>query len=406
LKKSIVAIVACDSYDRTLVESAVRQGVDLIGGIDTIVKSGEKILLKPNILKGAEPDRCVTTHPELFRAVAKILLEKSIAVSYGDSPGDPMSTVGAWKKSGIFAVAEELGLKQGDFDHGQNRSFPRGGVNKMLTIANAVLENDGLISLPKLKTHGLTRMTGAIKNQFGCVPGMLKGQYHAQFPDVFEFSKLLVDINLFIKPRLYVMDAVYAMEGNGPQSGDPKKLGCILVSTDPVAIDTVACHLIALSPGDVPPIYFGKSAGLGTDNPDEIDVRGETVSRFQDKSFNVVRKAPVPLPQNKYLSEIKRLFIPRPVIDNNKCVVCKRCIQVCPVEPKVLTMKKGRKVPQYDYSRCIRCYCCQEMCPEKAISIHTTALRKMLPFLAYLSLFISVFHNKSATKKMIKRDKI
>lgn len=405
MEKAVVAIVKCDSYDSLLVEGAVRRGVELIGGIDGIVKPGEKILLKPNILRGADPGRCVTTHPEVFRAVAKIFLEKNAIVSYGDSPGDPLSTVGAWKKCGIFAVAEELHLLQGDFDHGQSRSFPEGIVNKSLTIANAVLENDGLVSLPKLKTHGLTRMTGAVKNQFGCVPGMLKGQYHAQFPDVFEFSKLLVDINLFIKPRLYVLDAVYAMEGNGPQSGEPKKIGCILVSTDPVAIDTVACHLIALDPACVPPITFGRQAGLGTDDIDQIEVRGETVETFQDKSFNVVRKPPVPLPQNKYLQEIRRLFIPRPVIDKKKCIVCKRCIQVCPVEPKVLSMKKNRRVPQYDYGRCIRCYCCQEMCPEKAISIHSTALKKLFPFLSYLSLFISSIHSKASSEKMTNEEK-
>lgn len=399
MKKSVVAIVSCDSYESALVESAVRKGFDLIGGIDRIVKPEEKILLKPNVLRGSDPGRCVTTHPEVFKAVAKIMLEQKALLSYGDSPGDPTSTVSALKKSGFFAVAEELGIIQADFDHGKDCAFAEGVVNKRLTIVNAVSDSDGVVSLPKLKTHGLTRITGAIKNQFGCVPGMKKGQYHAQFPDVFEFSKLLADITLFVKPRLYVMDAIYAMEGNGPQSGDPKKLGVLLFSTDPVAIDTVACQIVDMNPEFVPTNATGRIAGLGTDSMENIEVRGESILKVLNKTFVAVRKPPVPLPGNRYLSEIRRLFLPRPVIDKDKCIVCKKCIQVCPVEPKVLEMKKNKKTPQYDYRRCIRCYCCHEMCPAKAIHIHEPVLKKVLPFLVYASLFFSVRHSKRASEK-------
>jgi uncharacterized protein (DUF362 family)/Pyruvate/2-oxoacid:ferredoxin oxidoreductase delta subunit len=399
MKKSLVAIVSCESYESALVESAVRKGIDLIGGIGRIVKPSEKILLKPNVLRGSDPERCVTTHPEVFRAVAKVMLEQKVQLSYGDSPGDPMSTISALKKSGFFAVAEELEIKQADFDHGKDCAFSEGVVNKRLTISNAVLDCDGVVSLPKLKTHGLTRITGAIKNQFGCVPGMRKGQYHAQFPDVFEFSKLLADITLFIKPRLYVMDAIYAMEGNGPQSGDPKKLGVLLFSTDPVAIDTVACKIVDMNPKFVPTNEFGRIAGLGTDLMENIDVRGELIDSVMDKTFVAVRKPPVPLPGNRFLSEIRRLFLPRPVINKKQCIVCKKCIEVCPVEPKVLEMEKNKKIPQYDYRRCIRCYCCHEMCPSKAIHIHEPALKKALPFLSYASLFFSVRHSKRASEK-------
>jgi uncharacterized protein (DUF362 family)/Pyruvate/2-oxoacid:ferredoxin oxidoreductase delta subunit len=399
MKKSVVGIVSCESYESALVESAVRKGLDLIGGIGQIVKPAEKIVLKPNVLQGSDPERCVTTHPEVFRAVAKIMLEQKVQLSYGDSPGDPMSTVSALKKSGFLSVAEELGIGQADFDHGKDCAFADGVVNKRLTIADAVLTSDGVVSLPKLKTHGLTRITGAIKNQFGCVPGMKKGQYHAQFPDVFEFSKLLADITLFVKPRLYVMDAIYAMEGNGPQSGDPKKLGVLLFSTDPVAIDTVACLIVDVNPEFVPTNVCGRIAGLGTDLIENIELLGEQISKVLDKSFVAVRKPPVPLPGNRFLYEIRRLFLPRPVIDKDKCIVCKKCIQVCPVEPKVLEMSQRKKTPQYDYRRCIRCYCCHEMCPAKAIHIYEPTLKKLLPFLTYASLVFSVRHSKRASKK-------
>jgi uncharacterized protein (DUF362 family) len=90
---------------------------------------------------------------------------------------------------------------------------------KAFTVANGVLDNDGLISLSKLKTHGLSRMTGAVKKQFGCIPGLIKGQFHVKLPDPYDFCTMLVDINTFIRPRLYIMDGIMAMEGNGHEEG-------------------------------------------------------------------------------------------------------------------------------------------------------------------------------------------
>ncbi len=187
------------------------------------------------------------------------------------------------------------------------------------------------------------------------------------------------------------------------QSGDPKKLGVLLVSTDPVAIDTVASSIVALNPEFVPPIKAGKVAGLGTDNIHEIEIRGESIESVKNPDFIVVRKPVVPLPASRFLAEIRRLFIPRPVINTSKCIVCKKCIQVCPVEPKALEMKGNRKTPQYDYRRCIRCYCCHEMCPAKAIHIHNTALKKTLPFLSYLSLFFAVKFSKKSSAEPPRR---
>ena len=114
---------------------------------------------------------------------------------------------------------------------------------------------------------------------------MTKGEYHARFPEIYEFSQLLVDITSFVKARLYVMDAVYAMEGNGPQSGDPKKIGAILLSTDPVAIDSVACRIIDLDPSFAPPLKIGAQCGLGHTLDEQIELIGDPIESFIDKSF-------------------------------------------------------------------------------------------------------------------------
>ncbi|MDG5815316.1 DUF362 domain-containing protein [Chitinispirillales bacterium ANBcel5] len=392
MAKSKVVLVSCSSYDEELLDSALKRGIELLGGIKRFASPSEKLLLKPNVLWGTDPARCVVTHPSVFKSVAKLFKSRVSELNYGDSPGGFQPAINALKKSGHAAVADELGLKLADFDHGRYVSHPKGLSSKKLYIANGVLECDGLVSIPKLKSHGLTRLTGAVKNQYGCVPGATKGEYHAKFPDVLEFSKILVDVCQVVKPRLYIMDAIIAMEGNGPRSGDPKKLGLLLLSTDPVALDAVASRIVDLNPEFVPTSLPGKEIGLGTYLQDEIELLGDSIEEFIDKRFKIVRKPVESMPGTVFLKGLKRLVTPRPVIITHSCTRCGRCIQVCPVDPKAVMWrsKRGRKRPPvYNYRDCIRCYCCHEMCPSRAIKIRKPLLGKMIPFLSYISLFMS-----------------
>ncbi|HNX92839.1 MAG TPA: DUF362 domain-containing protein, partial [Syntrophomonas sp.] len=165
---------------------------------------------KPNLLSADPPEKCVTTHPAVFRAIAEALQNAGVHLTYGDSPGFG-SPGGAARKAGIAAAAAELDIPMADFQQGQEVVCLDGLQNKKFVIAKGVLECDGMISLPKLKTHGLTRLTGCMKNQFGCIPGLLKGEYHVKLPDVNRFAQMLADLNLLLKPRLYIMDGIMAM---------------------------------------------------------------------------------------------------------------------------------------------------------------------------------------------------
>ena len=378
IRKSRVALVACDTYDDDEVYGAVRRGLDLIGGLSRYVKSGEKIVLKPNVLIGAAPERCVCTHPAVFRAVGKILIEAGVDVSCGDSPGFGGCRVNM-RLAGLKQVADELEIPFADFSHGRVVMHKEALLNRRFTVASGVLDADGLVSLPKLKTHGLTRMTGAVKNQFGCIPGFIKGQHHARTPDPFDFATMLVDLNTLIKPRLYIMDAIIAMEGNGPRSGNPRKLGVLLISDDPIAVDAVACKLIDLDPVLVPTSKPGEKSGLGTYHYENIEIVGDDVDSFICRDFNVVRKPPVPAATGGFGKFVKNHASPRPVIDERLCTSCGTCVKHCPVTPKAVDWLDGdeSRPPIYNYSRCIRCFCCQEMCPEGAISVKEPLLGKL-----------------------------
>ena len=108
---------------------------------------------------------------------------------------------------------------------------------------------------------------------------------------------MLVDLNHFIGPKLHIMDGIVAMEGNGPTSGDPVQMNVLLASTDPVALDTVFCHLIDLKPELVPTNVIGTQQKLGTSNEGDITIvmpEGESsfeeaVKRFGKADFNVDR---------------------------------------------------------------------------------------------------------------------
>ena len=377
MDKIKVALIKCDNYELSEVKSAINRGIDLLGGIDLFVKEGDKILLKPNLLASESAEKSVTTHPIVFEAIISILQEikekKNIKkISYGDSPGIGKG-ISVAQKSGISEVAEKLNIEYADFDEPVGVSFNEGIKEKSFTIAKPILEADTIISLPKLKSHALTIMTGAVKNQFGCIPGFRKAEYHLKLPDFDDFSTMLLDLNKLINPKLYIMDGIMAMEGNGPRSGNPKKLNVLLLSSDAIALDYVASQIISFDYNLIPTIKMGFK--LGFSNKGNIEIVGDNIESVKVNDFKKPHKRigiGRSLMKLSTFPIIKRLFaimIPKPVIEYSKCVKCGVCVKVCPVTPLALNFnKKGKNYPpEYYYDKCITCYCCQELCPHKAI---------------------------------------
>ena len=375
---STVAVVRCESYEETAVQDAVHRGLELLGGVESFVEPHEHLLLKPNLLVGGKPNRVITTHPAVFRAVAQAMQPSVAKLSFGDSPGFGKPEMAA-QRAGLLSVANELEIGFADFSHGDDVSFPEGVQNKQFTIARGVLAADGMISLSKLKTHGLTRITGAIKNQFGCIPGALKAEFHARLPMADVFSQMLVDLNRLLAPRLFVMDGILAMEGNGPRNGTPKAMNLLLFSRDPVALDATVCRLVNLDPELVLPITYGVEFGLGA--KDGIDYVGDPIDSFVQRDFKVNRSKLSTTEEPGRASRLLRRFVvPKPVIRAAKCTACGTCVSVCPVSPKAVEFRGAGRVnpPIHDYQRCIRCYCCQELCPEGAIDIVTPPLGRLI----------------------------
>ena len=412
IKASKVALVKCDSYEQEKVDAAVRKAVELLGGLEEIfgcsvdhakahilgsqrITKESRLVLKPNLLAKNPPEKACTTHPAVFKAVGRILQENGYTnLSYGDSPGNPVAkpeNIAA--DCGLKEMAEQLGIPFGNFEAGVEVGCPDNKIADKFIICREIIDADGVINVCKMKTHQLVRVTGAVKNTFGCVYGINKASSHAKFSAVENFAGMLADLNNTVSPRLHIMDGIVAMEGNGPQNGTPKQMNLILVSTDPVAIDGLFCHLVDLRPELVPTNVAAMELGVGTyENITVMTEYGEmtlegAADKYGDKNFSVQRG-------KEYQGQLQavRFLVPfltkKPIVRENKCIGCGICVDSCPVEGKAIhirkhdakskAVRKGRGTAVYDYDKCIKCYCCQEMCPENAITIKKSLLARVV----------------------------
>ena len=369
-----VAIIRCEDYQTA--PEAVAEGVELLGGLAQFCQPGERLLLKPNLLLGDNPERGVTTHPEIFRSVARIFLSGGARLSFGDSPGFGSPQLAA-RMAGLHQVAQELNCEPADFVAMEEVSYPSGILLKKFQIAKALADVDGVINLPKFKTHALMRITGAVKNLFGCLPGVQKAGFHAQLPDEFSLGEMLVDLAELLSPRLHIMDGVFGMEGNGPRNGDLRHVGLILLSRNPHALDHCVAKIMNLDPGLVPTLIVARDHGLY--DPESVDILGEPIENIVIDDYKANRSPESTTgPKRLHLKLLKKWVAPRPVIDTLKCTHCGRCVTVCPSKPKAIGFLNGRlNPPEYNYRDCIRCYCCQEMCPDEAIIVETPIIGRL-----------------------------
>jgi uncharacterized protein (DUF362 family)/ferredoxin len=378
--RSVVGIRAAGDYSPAGVLAAVRGCLAPFGGMRAFVRPGQRVLLKPNLLMGAGPDRAITTHPAVVRAAILLAQEAGGVVSVGDSPGVG-SLAGAARAAGIARVLEETGAVLADFGRPRAFAVPGHRVARTLTLAAAVADADVVITLPKLKTHGQLVMTGALKNQYGLVPGMLKSQWHFRLQRPEWLASLILDIHRASRPALAIMDGVVAMEGTGPSGGRPRQVGAILAGPDLAAVDTLACLLIATDPMAVPVLHAARAQGVGATALDELDVVGDDWRRLRVPDFEPVSRLEdllrvVPLPP-VVLAWVRQQCTARPRIRDGRCRRCGACAAGCPVSPSAIR-PEARADPQVDDRRCIRCYCCHELCPHAAVDLVRPALMRRL----------------------------
>lgn len=373
-----VYVVKCPDYKQ--VEEKMDILLSMMGGIGQFAKAGEKIVLKPNLLVPKKPEKAVTTHPAVVAAIGKMVKSEGADAVIADSPGYPYNEKTlhkVYRTCGMFEAAKESGVEVNLDTSYKTIFFPDGKLIKRFEIITPVIEADGVFNLCKLKTHGFMSMTGAVKNSFGVIPGLVKAGFHAKLQDKDTFAGMCLDISEYVSPRISIMDAALGMEGNGPQNGYPRNIGLLLASKSPLALDVVAGEIMGLNRKNNPILIEAEKYNLSPSHIEEVEVVGADISDLLISDF----KLPSTLSTGASsfaLSVLVPLFknwmTVRPQIIKNKCTACGICRDTCPV--KVITINNS--FAQIDKRNCIRCYCCHEMCPEDAIEFRSSLLYRML----------------------------
>ena len=362
-----VAITRCDSYDAGKVFDAVKRSIDLLGGIDAFVKPGMKVLLKPNLLSARAPEDAVDTHPEVVRAVVRLVKGARAVPFIGDSPGGYGKNIDEiFEKSGIKRISEEEGVELQRFTVSR---FVNG-----IPIARQVFDSDRVISIPKFKTHSITVLTAAIKNMFGAVVGLYKAECHSRAPKEEDFSRIIAKVHSIARPHLTIVDGITSMEGDGPSSGIIRKMSLIMAGEDAVAIDSCLAKIIGVEPLDILVTKEAYEAKLGEADLSNIEVLGDDLNTFIAKDFKLPQTTPLKYLPKSVINRVASLIKFKPHIDIEACKRCNLCKIVCPVN----CIEIEKDYCRIDYRKCVRCLCCHEVCPYKAISIKRNVLTKLV----------------------------
>ncbi len=347
-----VAVIRCESYRQKEIDRAIKK---ILRMLDFPVKKYKKVLIKPNVLGYYKENlEAIISHPSIVKSLLKIFKNAKVGESSFVDTENNLKKTGYWKFKPIVLEEEKLIKIKDD----------KTRVLRYFYLPKVVKESDLIINVPKLKTHTLTKLTGAIKNLYGCIPGGVKQIFHRDAAGERKFSDLLVDIYQNIKPGLNIMDAVIGMEGEGPSAGKPKKVGLILASRNAVTLDIVAAKIMGFNPKKIFAIEEAVRRGLGNY---KIEIVGD-LREIPNLKFEKPSRFRRTMVKTILLGMTKEKII----VDESKCTKCGICARKCPT--KAITLEP---YPVIDEKKCIRCFCCIEVCPQHALHLKDNTLRKV-----------------------------
>jgi uncharacterized protein (DUF362 family)/Pyruvate/2-oxoacid:ferredoxin oxidoreductase delta subunit len=369
-----ISLIKCDDYCKA--DNAVREAVGLLGCISAFINPLEKILVKPNLLSPKDPSKAVTTHPEIVRAVIKLVKKAGAVPVVGDSPGGIIRNIkNLWETTQMERICREEKVELINFEAAGSKEFDINDKNiKKVNFSNAVLDCDGIINLPKLKTHALMSFSAGVKNLYGLVPGLMKVEYHKYAFKNKDFADLLTNIYLFFKDkiRFTLIDGILSMEGNGPSAGEVRKTDLIAASRDSAVLDAYLLNELSY---DISKSDILKNLKITKDILKTVEVLGERPESFNLKNFKFPSVRKLDLFPKFLISIFGKILWVKAGINEKICVKCMLCARACPAG--AIRVADDNQYPYIDTGKCISCFCCHEMCPHKAIKFKKSMLAKI-----------------------------
>ncbi len=377
MEKMKVSLQRVWGYESEDIHRALLKSFDLLGGLEQFIRSKSRVFIKINHLSPPSPPEAnIITHPAFTNELLRLLIDIGCQITVGDDIQSNRND--GFLISGYRKMCEDLGVRLVNLrETGFREIACRGQILPKSYISSLVLDSDFIINLPKLKTHSFMAFTGAIKNMYGIIPHGLRCSFHRKYLKSEIFAQMLVDIYSCAPPHMNIMDAIYAMEGEGPSAGSQKNIGLILASPDAVSLDAVATKIIGLDPMHVHTTKNAAERGLGTAKMEEIELLGEKIQNITVKDFKqsaisiglVHKKIPAFL---HGFIQWQLVMIPR--VLEKKCTACVECVNICPTGS--IRTQEGKA--RIDKSRCIHCMCCHEVCRFHAIKLEQRPFGRML----------------------------
>jgi uncharacterized protein (DUF362 family) len=307
--KSRVAIVKTrKNPGEREIGNKVREAINAIGGMTRFIKQGDLVIVKPNLVISMAANTGATTDWRISKAVVDLVREQGGHAVIGESCGTGGDTEKVFKTTG-YDILRDQGYEVIDFKKIENIevSAPNAKIIKQFMIPVLVKQADVIINLPKIKTHDQLLMSGALKNSKGGLAEKEKNRLHRE-----GLSQGIADINAILRPKLVVVDGIVGQQGLGPVFGEPVEMNLIIAGDDPVAVDTVLCHIMEIQPDDVPCIKFAQEMGIGTMAMERIQIYGKEISQVK-RRFR--------LPEE----DIKKIQIPgfRMIFSEKSCTGCR-----------------------------------------------------------------------------------
>lgn len=373
---SLVSVETLNTYEASAADAVIERHFAALS-VDADLHPGLKVLIKPNLISAHRPEQAVTTHPALIGAVVRYLRRRGVTdIVIADSPSGPYQPE---KLKAIYQTAGLLSLEP-DARLNYDTSFeavscPEGFCVRSFNRIRPAVRADYIINMAKCKTHGMVTLTAGVKNLFGTIPGLQKPEMHYRFPDVDSFSRMLLDLARSAAPQITIIDAVDAMEGNGPTGGTLRHVGLTFASRDVFTQDWYLAKRIGFAPEEIS--LLRQALELGLARPDELVLTGSGIVPGQefeplDPPFRMPDTASVDFAtryprflRKPIVAAARRLFRPVPLLKAELCIGCGRCAESCPQH--IIRIRGGKA--HFGRKGCISCFCCQEMCPRQAIGV-------------------------------------